>query len=191
MVTVETPDSSEITALLKAWTGGDRAAFDRLAPIVYEELRRMARGHMRHERAGHTLQTTAVVNELYLRLVDVRNVDWQHRAQFFAISAQIMRRILVDAARARRAQKRGSRAEHVNIDEAAVHAREPEESIVALDAVLEEFAKMAPRQARVVELRYFAGLSEEEIAGITGTTTRTVERDWRFARSWLMRELSR
>src|SRR5580658_894736 len=104
MVTVETPDSAEITALLRAWTGGDRAAFDRLAPIVYEELRRMARGHMRHERAGHTLQTTAVVNELYLRLVDVGNVDWQHRAQFFAISAQIMRRILVDAARARRAQ---------------------------------------------------------------------------------------
>jgi RNA polymerase sigma factor (TIGR02999 family) len=185
------PDSGEITALLKAWTGGDRAAFDRLTPIVYDELRRMARGNMRHERAGHTLQTTAVVNELYLRLVDVGNVNWQHRAQFFAISAQIMRRILVDAARARRAQKRGSGAEHVNVDEAAVHAREPEESIVALDAALEEFAKMAPRQAQVVELRYFAGLSEEEIAGITGTTTRTVERDWQFARSWLMRELSR
>jgi RNA polymerase sigma factor (TIGR02999 family) len=188
---METPDSAEITGLLRAWTGGDRAALDRLAPILYEELRRMARGYMRNERAPHTLQTTAVVNELYLRLVDIKNVDWQHRAQFFAISAQIMRRILVDAARARRSGKRGGDAEHVNIDDAAIFSPEPEESMLRLDEALEEFARIAPRQARVVELRYFAGLSEEEIAEITKTSTRTVERDWQFARSWLMRELSR
>jgi RNA polymerase sigma factor (TIGR02999 family) len=188
---METPDSAEITDLLKAWTGGDRTALDRLTPIIYEELRRMARGHMGGERRAHTLQATAVVNELYLRLVNVKNVDWQNRAQFFAISAQIMRRILVDTARARRARKRGGDAERVNIDDVAIFASEGEESMLALDEALEEFARIAPRQARVVELRYFAGLNEEEIAEITKTSTRTVERDWQFARSWLMRELSR
>jgi RNA polymerase sigma factor (TIGR02999 family) len=187
---VETPDSAEITNLLKAWATGDRAALDRLTPMIHGELHRMARGYMRKERAGNTLQTTAVVNELYLRLVDVKNVDWRHRAQFFAISAQIMRRILVDAARARRSRKRGGNAERVNIDAGPILAPEPEESMVALDAALEDFAKIAPRQARVVELRYFAGLNAEEIAEITKTSTRTVERDWQFARSWLMRELS-
>jgi RNA polymerase sigma factor (TIGR02999 family) len=183
--------SAEVTGLLKAWSGGDRAALDRLTPVVYEELRRMARRHMRNERAGNTLQTTALVNEVYLRLVDVKNVDWQHRAQFFAISAQMMRRILVDAARARSSRKRVGGAEKVNVDEVAVLSPEPEESIIALDAALEAFAKLAPRQAKVVELRYFAGLSEEEIAAVTKTSTRTIERDWQFARSWLMRELSR
>jgi RNA polymerase sigma factor (TIGR02999 family) len=188
---MDAPGSAEITDLLKAWNGGDRAALDRLTPVIYEELRRMARRYMRNERAGNTLQTTALVNEVYLRLVDVKNVDWQHRAQFFAISAQMMRRILVDAARARGSHKRGGGAEKVNVDEVAVLSREPEESIVALDEALEEFAKLAPRQAKVVELRYFAGLSEEEIAEVTKTSARTVERDWQFARSWLMRELSR
>jgi RNA polymerase sigma factor (TIGR02999 family) len=188
---MDAPGSAEITGLLKAWNGGDRAALDRLTPVIYEELRRMARRYMRNERAGNTLQTTALVNEVYLRLVDVKNVDWQHRAQFFAISAQMMRRILVDAARARGSHKRGGGAEKVNVDEVAVLSREPEESIVALDEALEEFAKLAPRQAKVVELRYFAGLSEEEIAEVTKTSARTVERDWQFARSWLMRELSR
>jgi len=188
---MDAPGSAEVTGLLKAWSNGDRAALDRLTPVVYEELRRMARRYMRKERGGATLQTTALVNEVYLRLVDVKNVDWQHRAQFFAISAQIMRRILVDAARARGSRKRGGSAKRVNVDEVAVVAPEPEESMVALDAALEAFAKLAPRQARVVELRYFAGLSEEEIAEVTKTSTRTIERDWQFARSWLMRELSR
>jgi RNA polymerase sigma factor (TIGR02999 family) len=188
---MDAPGSAEITGLLKAWNGGDRAALDRLTPVIYEELRRMARRYMRNERAGNTLQATALVNEVYLRLIDVKNVEWQHRAQFFAISAQMMRRILVDAARARGSHKRGGGAEKVNVDEVAVLSPEPEESIIALDDALEAFAKLAPRQAKVVELRYFAGLSEEEIAEVTKTSARTVERDWQFARSWLMRELSR
>jgi RNA polymerase sigma factor (TIGR02999 family) len=177
----------------KPWTPPDRLKSPayRLTPVVYEELRRMARRYMRNERAGNTLQTTALVNEVYLRLVDVKNVEWQHRAQFFAISAQMMRRILVDAARARGSHKRGGGAEKVNVDEVAVLSPEPEESIIALDDALEAFAKLAPRQAKVVELRYFAGLSEEEIAEVTKTSIRTIERDWQFARSWLMRELSR
>jgi RNA polymerase sigma factor (TIGR02999 family) len=185
------PGSDEITGLLKAWTGGDRAALDRLTPVVYDELRRTARRYTRNERAGNTLQTTALVNEVYLRLVDIKNVDWQHRAQFFAISAQMMRRILVDAARARGSHKRGGGLERINVEEVAIVSPEPEESIVALDAALETLAKLAPRQAKVVELRYFAGLSEQETAEVMKTSTRTIERDWRFARAWLMRELGR
>ena len=185
------PELAEVTVLLKAWSGGDRAALDRLTPIVYDELRRMARRYMRNERAGNTLQTTALVNEVYLRLVNVKDVDWQHRAHFFAISAKIMRRILVAAARARGTRKRGGRAEKVNIDEVAVLSPEPEGSIVALDAALEAFSKLAPRQAKVVELRYFAGLTAQEIAELMKTSPRTIERDWQFARAWLMRELSR
>jgi RNA polymerase sigma factor (TIGR02999 family) len=188
---VETSDSASVTGLLKAWTGGDQAALDRLVPVVYQELRRMARYHMRNERPGTTLQTTALVNEVYLRLVDVKNVDWQHRAQFFAISSQIMRRILVDAARARGSRKRGGRAEKVNVDDVAVLAPQPEESVLALDGALDAFEKLAPRQAKVLEMRYFGGLSEEEIALVLKTSTRTVERDFQFAKTWLMRELSR
>src|SRR6202521_3758136 len=144
------PRSAEITGLLRAWSGGDQAALDRLAAQVYDELRRMARQYMRNERPGNTLQTTALVNEVYLRLVDVKNVDWQHRAQFFAISAQMMRRILVDAARARGSRKRGGGAVKVNVDETAVLSPQPDASIVALDDALEAFAKIAPRQAKVV-----------------------------------------
>jgi RNA polymerase sigma factor (TIGR02999 family) len=185
------PDSPEVTVLLKAWSGGDQAALDRLMPVVYGELRRIAHRYMRNERVGNTLQTTALVNEAFLRPVDVRNVDWQQRAQFFAISAQMMRRILVDAARVRGARKRGGGVENINVDEVAVVSPEPEPSIVALDLALEEFAKVAPRQAKVVELRYFGGLSEEEIGAVMKVSTRTVERDWQFARSWLMRDLGR
>ena len=185
-----TPEPAEITGLLRAWRDGDQEALDRLAAVVYDELRRIARRYMRNERDGHTLQATALVNEVYLRLVDVKNVDWQHRAQFFAISAQMMRRILVDAARARRSGKRGGGADKVNIDEVAVLSPGPGNSIVALDTALEDFAKHAPRQAKVVELRYFGGLTVEEIAEVMITSTRSVERDWQFARSWLMRELS-
>ena len=181
----------EVTGLLKAWSGGDQAALERLADQVYNELRRIARRYMRNERAGNTLQTTALVNEVYLRLVDVKNVDWQQRAQFFAIAAQMMRRILVDAARARSSHKRGGGAIKVNVDEALVVSPEPDSSLVALDEALEAFAKLAPRQAQVVELRYFGGLSEGEIAEVLKTSPRTVRRDWDFAKSWLKRELRR
>ena len=184
-------ESAEVTGLLKAWSTGDQAALDRLASVVYQELRRMARRYMKNERPGNTLQTTALVNEVYLRLVDVKNVDWQHRAQFFAISAQMMRRVLVDAARARGSRKRGGDAVKVNIDETAVMTPEPDASIMALDEALEAFSRVAPRQAKVVELRYFGGLSEEEIVEVLKISPRTVRRDWDFAKAWLMRELSR
>jgi RNA polymerase sigma factor (TIGR02999 family) len=184
------PRSSEITGLLRAWSGGDQAALDRLASLVYNDLRRIARHYMRDERAANTLQTTALVNEVYLRLVDVKNVDWQQRAQFFAISAQMMRRILVDAARARGSHKRGGGAVKINVDEMQVMSPERDSSLVALDGALEAFARVAPRQAKVVELRYFGGLSEEEIVEVLQISPRTVRRDWGFAKSWLMRELN-
>jgi RNA polymerase sigma factor (TIGR02999 family) len=182
--------STEVTSLLKAWSDGDQAALDRLAAKVYQELRRIARRYMKNERAGNTLQTTALVNEVYLRLVDVKKVDWQHRAQFFAISAQMMRRILVDAARARGSHKRGGGAVKVNVEEVPVLSPEPSASLVALDDALEALSKIAPRQAKIVELRYFGGLSEEEAAEVLKISTRSVRRDWLFARAWLMRELS-
>ena len=150
-----------------------------------------ARRYMKNERAGNSLQTTALVNEAYLRLVDVENAGWRDRAQFFALSAQMMRRILVDAARARGAHKRGAGAVKVDVDDVAVLSPEPDDSIVALHETLEEFSKIAPRQAKVVELRYFGGMSVEEIAEVMKTSTRTIERDWEFARAWLKRELSR
>jgi RNA polymerase sigma factor (TIGR02999 family) len=183
--------SAEVTGLLQAWSGGDQAALGKLADQVYDELRRIAARFMRNERAGNTLQATALVNEVYLRLVDVKNVDWQQRAQFFAICAQIMRRILVDAARARGSRKRGGGVAKVNVDETPVFAPERDSSLVALDETLEAFAKVAPRQAKVVELRYFGGLSEEQIAEVLQTSARTVRRDWDFAKSWLTREMSR
>ena len=183
--------SAEVTGLLKAWSDGDQAALDQLADRVYDELRRIAGRYMRNERAGNTLQATALVNEVYLRLVDVKNVDWQQRAQFFAICAQIMRRILVDRARARGSHKRGGGAVKVNVDETPVLAPERDRSLVALDEALSAFAKVAPRQAKVVELRYFGGLSEEQVAEVLKTSARTVRRDWDFAKSWLTRELDR
>jgi len=185
------PQSTEITVLLKAWSEGDPAALDRLAAKVYHELHRMARRYMRNERADNTLQTTAVVHEVYLRLVDVKNVDWQQRAQFFAIAAQMMRRILVDAARARGSHKRGGGAVKLNVDETLVVPPERDSHLVALDEALDTFSKLAPRQAKVVELRYFGGLGEGEIAEALKISPRTVRRDWDFAKSWLIRELRR
>ena len=181
---------AEITNLLKAWSAGDPAALDRLSKQVYDELRRMARRHMKRERRDNTLQTTALVHEVYLRLVDVTKVEWQQRAQFFAIAAQMMRRILVDAARERASHKRGRGAVHVNFDETAIVSPEPDRSIVALDDALAAFAEVAPRQAKIVELRYFGGLQEEEIVEVLKISPRTVRRDWDFARAWLARELS-
>jgi len=187
----ELPRSAEITKLLRAWSGGDQAALGRLAEQVYGELRLVARRYMRNERQANTLQTTALVNEVYLRLVDVTSVEWQQRAQFFAMAARMMRRILVDAARARGSHKRGGAVHKVNIDETAVVSPEPDRSIVALDEALAAFALVAPRQAKVVELRYFGGLSEEEIVAVLKISPRTVRRDWEFARAWLLRELNR
>ena len=187
---IEEP-SGEITNLLRAWSGGDQAALDRLAEQVYPELRRMARRYMKNERQANTLQSTALVHEVYLRLVDVRKVDWRERAQFYAMAAQMMRRILVDAARARAAKKRGGSAAKVNIDDTAVLSPAPDRSILALDEALTAFSRVAPRQASVVELRYFGGLTEEEIVAALDISPRTVRRDWDFAKAWLSRELNR
>lgn len=182
--------TAEVTDLLRAWNDGDAAALDRLSSTVYSELQRMARRYMRNERAGNTLQTTALVNEMYLRLVDVKEVDWKRRAQFFAMCAQMMRRILVDAARARGSHKRGGGAIQVNVDDVPVLSPERDASLLALDDALEAFTQLAPRQARLVELRYFGGLSEEETAEVLKISLRTVRRDWVFAKAWLARELS-
>ena len=151
----------------------------------------MARRYMKNERRDNTLQTTALVHEVFLRLVDVTKIEWQERAQFFAMAGEMMRRILVDAARARNSQKRGGTAPKININETAVLSSAPDQSIVALDEALTEFSQLAPRQARVVELRYFGGLTEEEIAAVMKISSRTVRRDWDFAKAWLTRELNR
>ena len=182
--------ASEITNLLKAWGGGDEAALARLTEEVYPELRLMARRYMKNETQGNTLQATALVHEVYLRLVDVTNVEWQARAQFFAIAARMMRRILVDAARRRGSRRRDGIPAKVNLDESAVLSPEAGRSILALDEALTAFSRMAPRQAKVVELRYFGGLTEEEIEAALEISPRTIRRDWDFAKAWLLRELS-
>ena len=184
------PRSSEITNLLKAWSSGDEAALDRLAERVYPELRLMARRYMKNGDPENTLQATALVHEVYLRLVDVTQVELRQRAQFFAMAAQIMRRILVDAARTRGAHKRGGGALKVNLDETALLSSAPDRSILALDEALTAFSKVAPRQAKVVELRYFGGLTEKQIVAALNISPRTVERDWDLAKAWLFRELS-
>jgi RNA polymerase sigma factor (TIGR02999 family) len=183
--------SAEITGLLKAWSGGDQAALARLAERVYPELRLMARQYMRNERQAHTLQATGLVHEVYLRLIDMTKVEWRERAQFLAMAAQMMRHILVDAARARGAQKRGGDAVRVNLDETALLSSAPNRSILALDEALTAFSNVAPRQAKVVELRYFGGLTEEEIVAALRISPRTVRRDWDLAKAWLLRELDR
>jgi RNA polymerase sigma factor, TIGR02999 family len=185
------PSTEQITQLLLAWGDGDRRALDALMPLVYDELRRIAKRYMRDQRVGHTLQTTALVNEAYLRLVDSSRVNWQNRTHFFAISAQLMRRVLVDFARARNALKRGGERIQVTLDEKIEAPFERETDLVALDEALENLAKLNRRQAQIVELRYFGGLSEEEIAEALGISVRTVRRDWSVARAWLYRELKR
>lgn len=187
---MEPAESGDVTGWLIAWSSGDRAALDRLMAQLYDELRRMAQRHMRSERAGHTLQTTALVNEAYLRLVDLDKVDLQQRAQFFALSAQLMRRVLVDAARARLSGKRGKGAVRVTLDEALVICSDRDASLLALNESLEALSQVAPRQAKVVELRYFGGMTEQETAEALKTSPRSVNRDWQFARAWLMRQLS-
>jgi RNA polymerase sigma-70 factor, ECF subfamily len=182
--------STEVTGLLKAWGNGDQAARDRLIPVVYEELRRIARRHMRRESEGNTLQTTALVNEAYLRLVDMTNVAWQDRAHFFAVSARMMRRILVDAARARGSVKRGGRAVHIDLDQLPDLSGRGK-ALIALDDALCLLAEMDPRKAHVIELRFFGGLSVEETAEVLKLSERSVLRDWTLAKAWLARELRR
>jgi RNA polymerase sigma-70 factor (ECF subfamily) len=179
-----------VTELLKDWANGDSRALERLTPAVADELKRIARRSMRRERGGHTLQTTALVNEAYLRLVDVSGVAWTDRAHFFAISARIMRRILVEAARARMAEKRGGEALRVTFDE-NLPAPTRESELVALDEALEALAQFDQRKAKMVELRFFGGLSVQETAHVLGISEQSVHRDWRLARSWLQRELTR
>jgi RNA polymerase sigma factor (TIGR02999 family) len=186
-----THSPKEITQLLLAWGDGDESALAALTPLVYRELRRRAHRYMGGECAGHTLQTTALVNEAYLRLVNSQNVRWQNRAHFFAVSAQLMRRILVDCARSRGYRKRGGGARHVELDEAAVVSDERGAEMVALDEALKSLAELDPRQSRVVELRYFGGLGDAEIAEVLKVSVGTVRRDWTLARAWLNRELSR
>jgi RNA polymerase sigma factor (TIGR02999 family) len=182
-------ECSETTRLLRAWASGDQSALEQLTPRVYDELRRIAGRFMQDERPGSTIQTTALVHEAYLKLVDVTNVDWQHRAHFFAISAQIMRHILLDRARRRVAAKRGGAAPRLNLDEASDVASSRAREVIALDDALTALAKINPRQARVIELRSFAGLSVEETAEVSKVSPDTVMRDWRLARAWLLAEL--
>jgi RNA polymerase sigma-70 factor (ECF subfamily) len=181
--------SAAVTRLLVAWREGDREALDKLAPLVYHELRRLARRHMANERAGHTLQATALVNEAYLRLVEVTRVQWQDRAHFFAMAARQMRRILVDSARERRYQKRGGGAQKVTLDEQLLVGG-PGPDLVALDDALQALDKIDQRKSKVVEMRFFGGLSLEDTAAALGVSPDTVTRDWKLAKAWLMRELS-
>ena len=183
--------SRDITQLLIAWGGGDAAAMEQLAPLIQQELRRAASGQLAGERQGHILQTTALVNEAYLRLIDWKNVEWQNRAQFFAMASQMMRHILVDYARAQHREKRGGGAVHVSLSQAAGVALETAGDLLALDEALRTLESFAPRQGRVVELRFFGGLSLEEAAEVLGVSVGTVRRDWSLARAWLYRELRR
>jgi RNA polymerase sigma factor (TIGR02999 family) len=181
----------DVTAMLRQWSDGDAAAAAQLAPVVYAELRRVAHRYLRHERPDHTLRSAELVHEAYLRLVDLKQARWQDRAHFFAVSGQIMRRILVDHARARLREKRGAGATLVALNEAIDLPEQRSFEVIALDDALEGLAKLDPQQSRVVELRFFAGLSVEETAEALGVSRATVNRDWVTARAWLLRELSR
>jgi RNA polymerase sigma factor (TIGR02999 family) len=182
--------SAEITKLLQAWADGDQAALENLVPIVYADLRRMAHRYMRREGSGHTLQTTALVNEAYLRLVVVDNIDWKGRAHFFAVAAQIMRRILVDAARARGREKRGVNVKPLNLNDSLDALVERSDELIALDDALNSLAQIDARKAKVTELRFFGGLSVDETASVLNISPQCVLRDWKFARVWLTREMS-
>ena len=180
----------DISTLLRAWSNGDQSALDRRTPIVYDELHRLARRYMAGEQPGQTLQTTALVHEVYLRLVDVKNVNWQDRAHFYALCARLMRRILIDFARSRTYQKRGGGAAHVELDEAATVSAVVGDELLAVDHALEQLAALDSRKGQVVELRFFGGLTIEETALALRVSPETVMRDWRLAKAWLTRELS-
>jgi RNA polymerase sigma factor (TIGR02999 family) len=182
--------AAPITALLRSWRNGDESALERLVPLVYDDLRRMARHHLRRERPDHTLQATALVNEVYLRLPGVDRLNWQDRAHFFAVAARLMRRVLVDAARARKYQKReGGR--RITLDDHLLVAGEASRDLVALDDALDALSRHDPRKGRVVELRYFGGLTLEETGTVLGISSDTVARDWKVAKLWLLREIAR
>jgi RNA polymerase sigma-70 factor, ECF subfamily len=183
-------DTGQVTALVLAWGQGDQGAFDQLVPLVYAELHRIAKRCMAGERAGHSLQATALVNEAYVRLIDVQRVRWQDRAHFLAMAARMMRRVLVDVARAKGYQKRGGGAVRVTFDELALPPAEPGHDLVALDDALEAFAQVDERKSKVIELRFFGGLSVEETAEVLDVSVDTVMRDWKLARAWLLRELT-
>ena len=184
------PPQHNITQLLAKWRDGNQSALDELYPLVYDELHRLARRYMSRERRGHTLQTTALINEAYVRLVDQKNVHWANRSHFFAISAQIMRRILIDHARRHLYAKRGGGAQRVSLEEVAAITPNASRELVRLDEALKSLAEMDPRRSQVVELRYFGGLNNEEIAGVLNISANTVTRDWNMARAWLYQQLS-
>ena len=182
-------DATAVTVLLKAWSAGDAGALEALLPLVEAELRRLARAYMARERVGHTLQTTALVNEAYLRLVDAQHVDWQDRAHFLGIAARLMRRVLVDHARRRDGKKRGAGGPKVELDEAMAVVPAPDVALLGLDRALEALAAVDERKSRVVEMRYFGGMTVEETAAALEISTDTVKREWRLAKLWLLREL--
>jgi len=179
-----------VTRLLLQWTDGDANALDQLLPLVYDELRRLAQSYLRKENVGHTLQSTALVHEAYLRLIDQRNVSWQNRSHFFGIAAQMMRRVLVDHARAHNAAKRGSGGIKVTLEEGLVAAEQRDVNVIALDGALNKLAEIDPQQSRIVELRFFAGLSIEDTAEVLKISPATVKRDWAMAKAWLYGEMS-
>jgi RNA polymerase sigma factor (TIGR02999 family) len=181
--------SENITHLLKEWSDGDQQALDKLTPLVYEELRQQAARYLRKERPGHSLQATALINEAYLRLIDVKDVQWQNRAHFFAIAANLMRRILVDHARRRDAEKRGGSQVLLTLDDTFAAAEQPDVDLLAIDEALNKLAMIDEQQARVVELRFFSGLTVEETAAALDVSPKTVKRDWSVARAWLRREI--
>jgi RNA polymerase sigma factor (TIGR02999 family) len=183
--------SKNLTQLLVAWSDGDESALESLMPLVYDELHRLARRYMRRERAGHVLQTTALINEAYLRLIDMNGVQWQNRAHFFAVSAQLMRRILVDFARSRDRQKRGARLQQVSLDQALEVTGDQQTDLVRLDDALAALAAIDLRKSKVVELRFFGGLSVDETSEVLKVSPETVMRDWKMAKMWLLREISK
>jgi RNA polymerase sigma factor (TIGR02999 family) len=193
-MTGQTSDSpqpgQDVTQLLRAWSEGDTQALEQLTPLVYRELHRRAHWHMARENAGHTLQATALVNEIYIRMVDLRGVSWRDRAHFFAVSSRLIRQILIDAARSKHAQKRGGQSPHIAIDESLLVSEEPRADVVGLDDALSALAAIDPRKSQVVELRFFGGLDIEETAEVLGVSAETVKRDWKLAKAWLRRELS-
>lgn len=185
------PSSQEVTSLLLAWRQGKREALRKLVPVVYAELRRRAHNYMRHERKDHSLQTTALINEAYIRLLDYRKINWKDRSHFFAVMARLMRHILVDYARSRQSRKRGNGIEFIPLDQNKIILTKQEPSLVALDDALNALAARDKRRSRVVELRFFGGLSVEETAEVLGVSYDTVMRDWRLAKAWLSREMSK
>jgi RNA polymerase sigma factor (TIGR02999 family) len=188
---VSAPSTHEITEWLTSWSKGDRVALEKLTPLVYRELHRLAQIYMRGERPGHTLQTTALVNEAYVRLIDTGRMNWQNRAHFYAVAAKLMRHILIDFARSRSNLKRGGGAVQVSLDEALTVSEERTAELVEVDHALTALAKLDERQSQIVELRFFGGLTEPEIAEVLQVSPRTVSTDWSLARSWLLRELSK